>query len=341
MILIATLRTDLLEDWQANLPEDAPNVFAINIQPYELEAFNQSLLAHDIRPQKLFPTIPGRLVTINGDAVKEMSVAEDSAINRDLILTADNALPVDNGIVKGRWHTANSRNEVSVEEKLAERLGVTLGDTLGFNIAGQEISVTIASIREVDWGNMTPNFFMIFSQDVFETLPLSYMTSFHLAADNQAALAELIRAYSSVTFMDVQAILTQIQSLLEQVTLAIELILLFVLIAAFLVMFSSLIAGMQDRLKEGAILRALGGSTMLLRKSQLVEFMLLALISSLFALAGAEVVRLLLYERLLDMPWYALGWLWLLVPMLAIFMLSAAGLWLLRRTVSEAPLKHL
>src|SRR5690554_8104270 len=89
MILIATLRTDLLEYWQANLPEDAPNVFAINIQPYELEAFNQSLLAHDIRPQKLFPTIPGRLVTLNGGAVKEMSVAEDSAINRDLILTAE------------------------------------------------------------------------------------------------------------------------------------------------------------------------------------------------------------------------------------------------------------
>lgn len=341
MILIATLRTDLLEDWQANLPEDAPNVFAINIQPYELEAFNQSLLAHDIRPQKLFPTIPGRLVTLNGGAVKEMSVAEDSAINRDLILTADTELPADNKILAGQWHTADSELQVSVEEKLAERLGVTLGDTLGFNIAGQEISVTIASIREVDWGNMTPNFFMIFSQDVFETLPLSYMTSFHLAADNQAALAELIRAYSSVTFMDVQAILTQIQSLLEQVTLAIELILLFVLIAAFLVMFSSLVAGLEARLKEGAVIRALGGSTGLLRKSQLVEFVLLALVSSVFALLGAEAVRFVLYKNLLDMAWYPLGWLWVVVPLAASVLLSWAGLMLLRRTIKEAPLQHL
>lgn len=341
MVLIATLRTDLLDDWQTNLPQDAPNVFAINIQDYQVEPFKQALSDHNIAEQKLFATIPGRLLSINDQAVKDMSIAEDSAINRDLILTADNALPADNGIVKGRWHTANSRNEVSVEEKLAERLEVSLGDTLGFRIGGQDIEVRITSIRQVDWGNMTPNFFMVFSADVFESLPVSYMTSFYLAADNQLALTQLIREYSSVTFMDVQAILTQIQSLLEQVTLAIELILLFVLIAAFLVMFSSLIAGMQDRLKEGAILRALGGSTKLLRKSQLVEFMLLALISSLFALAGAEVVRLLLYERLLDMPWYALGWLWLLVPALAMSMLSVAGLWLLRRTVSEAPLKHL
>src|SRR5690554_4613021 len=270
-----------------------------------------------------------------------MSIAEDSAINRDLILTADNALPVDNGIVKGRWHTANSRNEVSVEEKLAERLEVSLGDTLGFRIGGQDIEVRISSIRQVDWGNMTPNFFMVFSADVFENLPVSYMTSFYLAADNQLALTQLIREYSSVTFMDVQAILTQIQSLLEQVTLAIELILLFVLIAAFLVMFSSLIAGLEARLKEGAVIRALGGSTGLLRKSQLVEFVLLALVSSVFALLGAEAVRFVLYKNLLDMAWYPLGWLWVVVPMLAIFMLSAAGLWLLRRTVSEAPLKHL
>lgn len=341
MVLIATLRTDLLEDWQTNLPQDAPNVFAINIQDYEVESFKQDLTEQGISPQKLFPTIPGRLLTINNQPVKDMAIAEDSAINRDLILTADSNLPADNEIVKGNWHTDGNLHEVSIEEKLAERLEVSLGDSLGFRIAGQDVEVQISSIRKVDWGNMTPNFFMVFSADVFDSLPVSYMTSFYLAVDNQTALTQLIRQYSSVTFMDVQAILAQIQSLLEQVTLAIELILLFVLIAAFLVMFSSLIAGMQARLQEGAILRALGGSSMLLRKSQLVEFMLLALVSSLFALVGAEVVRLLLYERLLDMPWYGLGRVWLLVPVLAVSLLSVAGLWLLRRTVTEAPLKHL
>lgn len=341
MVLIAALRTDLLEDWQANLPEDAPNVFAINIQDYQVEPFIEALNDHEIIPQKLFPTIPGRLLSINDQAVKDMSIAEDSAINRDLILTADTGLPSDNVILKGGWHTASSQHEISIEEKLAERLEVSLGDTLGFRIAGQDVEAQVTSIRQVDWGNMTPNFFMVFSADVFDNLPVSYMTSFYLAADNQMALTQLIREYSSVTFMDVQAILTQIQSLLEQVTLAIELILLFVLIAAFLVMFSSLIAGMQDRLKEGAILRALGGSSKLLRNSQLVEFTLLALVSSLFALAGAELVRLFLYKRLLDLPWYALGWMWLLVPMLAVLMLSIAGLLLLRRTVTEAPLSHL
>lgn len=341
MILIATLRSDLLADWQTNLPEQAPNVFAINVQPYEVEPFKRSLSAHRITPQKLYPTVPGRLLTINKKAVKDMAIAEDSAINRDLILTADSELPADNKIVEGEWHNPNSQNELSIEAKLAERLGVGLGDELGFRIAGQEVTARISSIRQVDWGNMTPNFFMILSADAFERLPVSYITSFYLSPENQQALSQLIREYSSVTFMDVQAILSQIQSLLEQVTLAIELILLFVLIAAFLVMFSSLIAGLQARLKEGAVIRALGGSTALLRKSQLAEFTLLALLSSLFALAGAEVVRLLLYERLLEMPWYGLGWLWLAVPVLAIVLLSTGGVWLLRRTVKEAPLKHL
>src|SRR5690554_5729960 len=169
MVLIATLRTDLLDDWQTNLPEDAPNVFAINIQDYQVEPFKQALSDHNIAEQKLFATIPGRLLSINDQAVNDMSIAEDSAINRDLILTADNALPVDNGIVKGRWHTANSRNEVSVEEKLAERLEVSLGDTLGFRIGGQDIEVRISSIRQVVGGIRPLNSFWLFFLVAFKT----------------------------------------------------------------------------------------------------------------------------------------------------------------------------
>lgn len=341
MILIATLRTDLLEDWQANLPEDAPNVFAINIQSDQIASFEQALSEQGIQPQTMFATVPGRLLQINHQAVKDLPIANDSAIDRDLILTADTQLPAGNQVIAGRWHSADSRQAVSIEAELAQRLNVNLGDTLGFRIAGQTVEVQVNSIRQVDWGNMTPNFFMVFSEDVFASLPLSYMTSFYLPADNQAALTELIRRYSSVTFMDVQAILAQIQTLLEQVTLAIELILLFVLVAAFLVMFSSLVAGLPARLKEGAILRALGGSTGLLRKSQCVEFALLALVSSVFALLGAEAVRLFLYEYLLDLSWYALGWTWLWVPVLSVVLLSTVGLWLLRKTVTAEPLQHL
>jgi len=141
--------------------------------------------------------------------------------------------------------------------------------------------------------------------------------------------------------MDVRAILGQIQTLLEQVTLAIELILLFVLLAALLVMLASLVAALPERLREGAVLRTLGGSSALLRRSQIGEFTLLGLAAVLLALLGTELVRYVLYHTLLDIPWYSLGWIWLWLPPLAVLLLAVPGMLLLRRTTQVAPLRVL
>ena len=340
MLLIGTLRTDLLADWQASMPDDAPNVFTINLQPYELEDFRTALAQHDVRPQKLYPTVPGRLLSINGEPLQG-EAAEDSSVNRDLVLTADTELPASNTVVAGDWAAQQQPGQLSIEERLAGRLGVELGDVLSFRAGGVDFSATVSSIRTVDWGSMQPNFFMIFSPDVLEGLPANYLTSFYLPPGQQAALTALIRQFPAATFMDVRAILGQIQTLLEQVTLAIELILLFVLLAALLVMLASLVAALPERLREGAVLRTLGGSSALLRRSQIGEFTLLGLAAVLLALLGTELVRYVLYHTLLDIPWYSLGWIWLWLPPLAVLLLAVPGMLLLRRTTQVAPLRVL
>ena len=340
MLLIGTLRTDLLADWQASMPEDAPNVFAINLQPYELDDFRAALQEHGIRPQKLHPTVAGRLLSINGEPLQG-DAAEDSSVNRDLVLTADTELPASNAVVAGDWAAQQQAGQLSIEERLAGRLGVKMGDVLSFRAGGVDFSATVSSIRSVDWGSMQPNFFMIFSPDVLEGLPANYLTSVYLPPGQQTALTALIRQFPSATFMDVRAILGQIQTLLEQVTLAIELILLFVLLAALLVMLSSLVAALPERLREGAVVRTLGGSSALLRRSHLGEFTLLALVAVGLALLGTELVRFVLYHTLLDIPWYSLGWIWLWLPPLAVLLLALPGMLLLRRTTQVAPLRVL
>ncbi|MFY9179389.1 MAG: FtsX-like permease family protein [Venatoribacter sp.] len=336
MLLIASLRNDLLNDWQQSLPANSPNVFAINIQPYELEAFQQALTRNQIAAQKVFATVPGRLVKINQQEIKPQDFAKDASIDRDLILTATTELPKGNQIVSGDWSRQQQTGQVSVEEKLAKRLGLSLGDTLYFRIADSQVQAEVSSIRQVDWGSMTPNFFMIFSPDVLAPLPTSYMTSFYY--QDAASLTLLVREFPTITFMDIKAVLEQIQNLLEQVTLAIELILGFVLLAALLVMLSSLVAGVNERLKEGAILRTLGASRKALTQSQRYEFATLALVSSLLALVGAELIRFFLYQNLLNIPWQLLGWAWLLTPISAVLLLTLAGMALLKPAVQVAPL---
>ncbi|MCA6061220.1 ABC transporter permease [Thalassolituus sp. ST750PaO-4] len=339
MLVIGALRNDLLADWQASLPDDAPNVFAINIQPYEVDDFRQSLQDAGLQSQKLYPMVPGRLLRINDVSVQELAVADDPAINRDLALTSDQQLPAANAIEEGSWQTLlDESGQVSLEQRLAGRLGVGLGDTLAFSAGGVEFSAVVSSIRSVDWGTMTPNFYMMFSADVLAQLPANYLTSFYVPPASQAQLTALIRQYPGITLLDMQVVLGQVQALLSQVSLAVELILLFVLVAALLVMLSSLVAALPERLREGAVLRTLGAGTALLRRGHLAEFALLGFISSLLALIGAEAICFGLYRGLLSLPYDGLGWVWLWLPPLAALLLALPGMWLMRRTVTVAPL---
>jgi len=339
MLVIGALRNDLLADWQASLPDDAPNVFAINIQPYEVDEFRQSLQDAGLQSQKLYPMVPGRLLRINDVSVQELAVADDPAINRDLALTSDQQLPAANVIEEGSWQTLlDESGQVSLEQRLAGRLGVGLGDTLSFSAGGVEFSAVVSSIRSVDWGTMTPNFYMMFSADVLAQLPANYLTSFYVPPASQAQLTALIRQYPGITLLDMQVVLGQVQALLSQVSLAVELILLFVLVAALLVMLSSLVAALPERLREGAVLRTLGAGTALLRRGHLAEFALLGFISSLLALIGAEAICFGLYRGLLSLPYDGLGWVWLWLPPLAALLLALPGMWLMRRTVTVAPL---
>ncbi len=342
MLVIGALRNDLLADWQASLPDDAPNVFAINIQPYEVDDFRQSLQDAGLESQKLYPMVPGRLLRINDVSVQELAVADDPAINRDLALTSDQQLPASNVIEEGSWQRLlDESGQVSLEQRLAGRLGVGLGDTLAFSAGGVEFSAVVSSIRSVDWGTMTPNFYMMFSADVLAQLPANYLTSFYVPPASQAQLTALIRQYPGITLLDMQVVLGQVQALLSQVSLAVELILLFVLVAALLVMLSSLVAALPERLREGAVLRTLGAGTALLRRGHLAEFALLGFISSLLALLGAEAICFGLYRGLLSLPYDGLGWVWLWLPPLAAVMLALPGMWLMRRTVKVAPLRVL
>ena len=339
MLVIGMLRTDLLADWQRSLPEDAPNIFALNIQPYEKEDFRVALENHSITPQTLYPMIPMRLVAVNGTPVSELEIADDRSIDRDLISSSAEVLPANNDIVAGDWdQTSAGPAQVSVEHELAERLGFVLGDTLTFRAAGINVDAEISSLRKLDWTAMTPNFFMMLSPDLTADLPMGYMTSFHLAEGQNGALVSLIRKFPGMTFIDTRFLITQVQSLLQRLTTAVELILVFVLLGALLVMLSVLLTSTRERLAQGAVLRTLGAARAQLRRAQWVEFGLLGILSSILALTGAELVSAGLYIGLLNIPYGGLGWAWLWLPPLTAVGLIIPGSLMLRRVSRVPPL---
>ncbi|WP_457969958.1 ABC transporter permease [Pseudomonas sp. R4-84] len=343
MALIALLRGELLDTWQNQLPKNAPNYFALNILPNDKQAFADKLMELSAQSAPLYPVVPGRLISINGEPAKEFVTkdsAGDRALQRDLSLTWAADLPAGNVVTAGNWWPQQPPDDipgVSVEGKVAENLKIKLGDRLVFNVGGLNREAKVTSLREINWDNFQPNFFMIFQPGTLKDLPATYLTSFYLAAGHDQQIVDLSRAFPAVTILQVEALLEQLRSILAQVTLAVEYVLLFVLAAGMAVLFSGLQATLDERIRQGALLRALGAERPLLTKARRIEFGLLGAVSGLLAALGSELVSLVLYRYAFDLPWHPHPWL-LVLPLLGALLIGAAGVFGTRRALNASPL---
>lgn len=346
MALIALLRGELLDTWQEQLPADAPNHFVLNVLPADRDAFNERVQALSTSSVPLYPVVPGRLVAINGEPVRQLVSKEsqgERAVRRDLSLTWAEELPADNHLTAGTWWQPGSAAElpgVSVEAELAESLQLQLGDRLGFTVGGLTRDVTVTSLREVNWDSFQPNFYMIFEPGTLQDMPTTFMTSFHLPPGRDRELVQLARDFPSATLLQVEALLGQLRSILAQVSLAVEYVLLFVLAAGLAVLFAGLQATLDERIRQGALLRALGADRALLLKARRTEFGLLGATSGLLAALGCELVSALLYQFVFDLRWQPHPWL-LLLPLVGALLVGGAGVLGTRRALNASPLNVL
>ncbi|WP_336368587.1 ABC transporter permease [Marinobacter sp. C2H3] len=343
LMLAATLilvRTSLLDDWKGQLPADAPNHFLINIAP-EARADVARFWQDRGRPlADLYPMVRGRLTELNGQPIKQ-AVGDKNigALNRELNLTWMQSLPNDNGIVQGHWFGPDERTGVSVEAGLAERLGLALGDRLTFTIGAQTLTEPVTSFRTVQWDSMKPNFYVVFPPGGgLEGMPATWITSFYLPAEGKTALNDFTRAFPTVSVLEIDDIIARIQDIIGQVTLAIEAILVMILAAALVVMAAVVSATLQDRQREGALLRTLGGRQSLLVRSTLLEFAVLGGLAGLIGVLSAEAAVYALQFRLFD---GAFRWHWAVVvplPLLAAAVVALFGRWQLRPVLTVSPM---
>jgi len=330
MTLAALLRGDLLADWQRQLPADTPNIFAMNLLPHEADAFRAAQQRLGIRQEKLYPVTPGRLLRVNDRTLEE--VLEDAPdargpLDRDLILTE--AEPG-----TGYFDAAVAGAQVSVEQDLAGQLGLKPGDTLTFLIAGNELALRVSGTREVDWNSFQPNFFMVLSPGALADAPTTLLTSFHTAAVTKSV--RLLRAeFPALTLLEVGPLLARVQTFADALATGVQSVLALLLAAALVLMVATVVATLDERLAQAAVLRTLGARRALLRRTLLAEFALLGLLAGLLAVVTTEIARALLLVNVLEMAWAPLPWAWLLVPPGSAALLALAG-WLAARRSLDA-----
>lgn len=316
--------SQLLNDWRTRLPSKSPNHFVLNLFERDMPAFEQWLEQHDAIAQPLYPVIRGRLSSINGVPVKEAITKEKESghrhLNRDLVLTETNLLPDSNRINSGQWHGENALNlrqkptahsaihSVSVEQEIADNLGLKLGDKLEFVTSRGMLNATIGSLREVDWNSFEPNFYFIFASGEFAAQDITWITSFWLPEGDGARLAELLHELPHITLLDVKTLLDKAQEIIAQASQASALLGALLMFSALLVLAAGLLGGQQQRGRDNALLRALGGKQQLIKGILWIEFLCLSGSAALGATAISLLALYPLNERLFQQGMSISAW---------------------------------
>jgi putative ABC transport system permease protein len=336
LVLLVLIRTDLISSWRRATPPDAPNRFVINVQPEQAQDFQQTLARAGVARYDWYPMIRGRLLTINGLPVSPDQFDDDRArrlVDREFNLSHSAEMPAHNQVVSGRWQPGDA-SAISMEEGLAQTLGLSLGDTLVFDIGGLRQESRITSLRKVDWGSMRANFFAMYTVAQMPTLPATYISAFR-APPQPGFDNALVRAFPNITNIDMSATLGQVQRVLDQVIQAVEFLFGFTLAAGLVVLFAAITATREERAREFAIMRAVGARASLLRQVQRAELIGVGLLAGFLAASVASVVGWALARWVFDFSWRVSPWVPLGGALAGALLAWAAGWWTLREVLRQ------
>ena len=346
LLVMLLVRTGLIDEWRAQIPENTPNHFVMNVAPDEADAVAALLQSRVDHGGELFPMIRGRITAVNDTPSKEWRRQVRAAggperggpgIRGERNLTFAETLPANNVVVAGEWWAGTpAAPAISLEEEYAAGNGLSVGDTLAFDIGGLPLVATVANLRRVEWDSLQPNFFIVFSPGALDGYPATYMTSFFLDAADKAFLNELLSAHPTITVIEVDAIIAQVRSIIDRVTQAVELVLYLVLAAGALVLLASIQSSRDQRLKEHALLRALGGSRRLIGGALASEFAVLGLFAGVVAVVGAEVTVWALNTQVFELAATLHPLLWAVGPAFGMALIALVG-WLGTRQLVSSP----
>ena len=321
---VSLVERSLLTQVGENRPTDAPTFFFIDIQPDQSEEFVALLRRRSSDPaSQLTPLIRSRLSALKGHSIKMEPTSEEDEqrertaekeerrkkwyLTREYILTFLHDLPKDNKIIQGAWWKPGqvfSKPLISIEEDAARQLGLTVGDTVELDIQGAPITGEISSIRQVEWGNFSTNFYMIFSPGALDGAPQTYVATVRVSPSEEVSLQQaVVASFPNVTAINIGDVLDSFARVLDRLSLAIRAVALFCVLSGGLVMAAALAATRYRRLYESVILKALGATRGVIAQTFAVEYALMGALGGLLGSALASALSWAVLSTVFDLAW--------------------------------------
>ncbi len=304
---ITLVQTNMEDRVNEQVPDIAPAFFFLDIQKYQGEEFaNLANSQEGVSDLMMVPSIRARVNTVKGIPASEYPTPNGGGwvLRGDRTVSYSDTLPDNNRLIKGEWWDADYDGPglVSFSAEEAQELGLDVGDELQVNILGRSFDVTIANLREFEWGQMNFNFVMIFSPNILRDAPHSYMASLKAAEANESDIhITLTDAYPGVTTIRVKELITSVNDILNQIKTSVQATALVAIIAGILVLAGAIAAGHRHRVYDAVIMKIVGAVRMNILKAYIMEYLFLGLITGIVALFLGGVAGYLIVTNVMDM----------------------------------------
>jgi putative ABC transport system permease protein len=296
---------------EADLPDKAPTVFLVDIQPDQWQGVEARLRSAGAENLDSVEVVMGRLSSINAVPVAQLAEQEtDRASDRRWVLTREQrltsmaTLPEDNVIIDGALWADPERDEVSIEADFARDLGVVVGDTVVFDVQGVPVELLVSSIRTVEWESFAINFFLVVEPGVLDDAPRFRLAAARLDSAAELPLQdELARAFPNVTMLRVREVLDKVVDILEQLGNGIRFLGGFSVLAGIAILAGAVSAGAVHRGRQVALFKTLGMTRAQVVKVFSVEYALIGLVAGVLGTIGAGVMAWAVVSYGFEIEW--------------------------------------
>jgi putative ABC transport system permease protein len=316
LVTVIEIDGNLRRQFMAALPERAPAFFFLDIPAAEAGRFDDSIRVH--APGATLERVPmlrGRIVAANGAAAEALKPATSAAwvLQSDRGITYSNDVPPGSRVVEGDWWKPDDQGpaRVSFEKRVADGLGLKVGDTVTVNVLGRLITARIANLRALDWQSLGINFVMVFSPGTFRDAPhTDIATLTYPAGSTTAQEIALLKAvaddFPSVTAVRVREALDAVGQVVTNLVLGLRGATALTVVVALLVLGGALASGHQNRVHDAVVLKVLGASRGRLLTAYVLEYLLVGCATAVFGIAAGSAAAALILTRVMNLSF---GWL--------------------------------
>jgi len=312
VLAVQSLQTNLIREFDFTRNQRLPSLFFIDIQNSQIEDLVRIIEERIGEKAEATPTVRARIAFINGqpfDFQQREVRQQQGQIGREFAVTYRENLDENESVIDGEWWLEDAYSEnpqVSVEEEMAGRLKVTVGDSITFDISGRKITAQVANIRKLDLRNTRTAFVFVFRPGTLDKAPQSFAATVLTrvpATERQRLQREVLNSFPNVQIFDVADIVAVVQKLISNFVLAISFVGSFVILSGILILVGSIALTKSQRIYENAILKTLGAKRLTLAAILFAEYGLLGILAGIIGSGFAVLLSFAVTRYILDIDW--------------------------------------